>query len=93
MACLRNQSGQGAYRNGRKPNKHNGVPGVEHFTKKKRYHSPSLAARRTALLELTKDVIDLTAEEVELFLEQEWHEYDEIQQDSLPETLEGGRNG
>ena len=93
MACRQKQSGQGAYRNGRKPNLHNGVPGVEHYTKKKKYHNHSLVAKMHALRELTKDFVDLNDNELYALAEEEWHEYDAIQQDSLPETLEEENDG
>ena len=95
-------SGQGAYRNGRKPNMLNGVPGVEHYTKKKRYHNHSLVAKMHALRELTKNFVDLNDNELYALAEEEWHEldsWDDIQNDclreaaSLPETLEEGRDG
>lgn len=72
-------SGQGAYRNGRKPNLHNGVPGVERFNDKRKYYKKPKTRQSSlvALQELTKDWIEWTPEELALYAENEWHEMDE----------------
>ena len=97
MACSRKQSGQGAYRNGRKPNLHSGVPGVEHFMYKKRYYKKkTLQSTIDDLKELTKDWIEFTPEELALWAENDFHELDDwdvLTNDTLPDTLGEGRNG
>ena len=87
------QSGQGAWRNGRKPNLHNGVPGVDHFNAKRRYYKKpkTLQSSIVALTELTKDWIEWTPEELALYAENDYHElddWDELVNDCLTETLE-----
>lgn len=96
MSCKQKQSGQGAYRNGRKPNLHQGVPGVEHFNDKRRYFKKSLAARRAEVIAETKEWLDWTAEELDGLLNEEWHEldaWDKISLDCLPENLGEGNDG
>ena len=83
MTCPNANSGQGMYRNGRRPPLHKANPISTRNNKKRKYHKASLAARRHELLELTKDWLELTAEEVELFLEEEWHDGDESGSDSF----------
>ena len=98
MACRQKQSGQGAWRNGRRPNLHNGVPGVEHFNAKRRYYKKpkTLQSSIVALTELTKDWIEWTPEELKLWADQDWHELDEwdtIQDECLGEHPQEENHG
>ena len=64
MSCPTKQTGQGMYRNGRPPAMHRVNPISARNHKKRRYHKASLAQKRFELIELTKDWLDLTTEEV-----------------------------
>jgi hypothetical protein len=98
LACKSKQSGQGAWRNGRKPDLHNGVPGVERFNDKRKYYKKkkTLQSSIVELTELTKDWIEWTPEELKMWADQDWHELDEwdvLTNDTLPDTLGEGLNG
>ena len=90
MACLQKNSGQGAYRNGRKPNLHQGVPGVDHYKDKRRFSrkNKTLQSSIAELRELTKEWVDFTEEELQLWADENWHDLDLVAEEERSINLE-----